>query len=261
MSVQPDPEQRPPVGTTGAASKNPYSGTLGPRYKEKHAHIRGRGLISSSALGLADGLITNLAFLTGFGSAETDLGLIRFAGLAAMLAGTVSMFFGGILAARSEFDLFRADSRREAYEIENERDEEIMELKELYMEKGLSAQEADSVVSRVSAHKDRFLEDMLVNELHIHASNIEKPYRLGVAIGLSFLVGALVPLLPYYAFGVKEYALVVSVAFSLVFLFSAGAWKGRIVGRTPWRSGLETLTIGAAAAAILFAIGTLLGFV
>ena len=181
--------------------------------------------------------------------------------MAALLAGSVSMFFGGILAARSELDLFRADSRREAYEIENERDEEKMELKELYMEKGLTPQEAEMVVSRVSANKDRFLEDMLVNELHIHSSHLENPYKLGATIGLSFLLGALVPLLPYYVLAVKENALRGSVLFSLAFLFSAGAWKGSIVGRKLWRSGLETLLIGAVAAAILFVIGTFVGFV
>jgi vacuolar iron transporter family protein len=232
-----------------------------PRYDEKHSHIRGRGLISSSALGLADGLISNLAFLTGFAGAESDIGLIRFAGLAAMLAGSVSMFFGGILAARSDHDLFKADSAREAYEIDNERDEEITELRQLYVEKGLTPAEAESVVSKISAHRDSFLEDMLVNELHIHKSSLVRPYRLGLVIGLSFLLGALVPLLPYYIVGVREEALVISVIFSLVFLFSAGAWKGSIVRRSPWRSGLETLAIGALATTILFVIGSLLGFV
>jgi len=245
---------------SGTAPRASTSGKMGPRYQEKHDHIRGRGLISSSALGLSDGLITNLAFLTGF-AAAADIGLVRFAGLAAMLAGTVSMFFGGILAARSELDLFRADSSREEYEIKNEREEEIMELKDLYMEKGLTAQEADMVVSRVSADKDRFLEDMLVNELHIHRAHLESPYKLGATIGLSFLVGAVVPLIPYYVFATKEYALVTSVVFSLIFLFSVGVWKGTIVGRAVWKSGLETLLIGAGAAAILFVIGTFLGFV
>jgi vacuolar iron transporter family protein len=259
MSSEPDPDEAHAT-PRGQTPKTSPSGRMGPRYQEKHEHIRGRGLISSSALGLSDGLITNLAFLTGF-STVADIGLIRFAGLAAMLAGSVSMFFGGILAARSELDLFRADSNREAYEIDNERDEEVAELKDLYMEKGLSAQEADLVVKKVAANKDVFLEDMLANELHIHSSHLEKPYKLGATIGLSFLLGALVPLLPYYVSGVKEDALVASVLFSLVFLFSAGVWKGTIVGRSPWRSGIETLLIGAIAASILFAIGTFLGFV
>jgi hypothetical protein len=46
------------------------------------------------------------------------------------------MFFGGILGARSELDLFHADARREAFEIENEREEEVQELKTLYRGQG-----------------------------------------------------------------------------------------------------------------------------
>jgi predicted membrane protein (TIGR00267 family) len=246
---------------TAAADEETIKGRSGERYQEKHQHIRGRGLISSSALGLADGLITNLAFLTGFGGAVGSISLIRFAGLAAMLAGAVSMFFGGILGSRSELDLFHADSKREAFEIENEREEEISELKTLYMEKGLTESEAETVVARVSANKERFLEDMLVNELHIHRSHLEKPYKVGLVIGLSFLVGALVPLAPYYLSTQKTVSVVASVAFSLAFLFGAGAWKGRIVQRNIWRSGLETLAIGAFATAVLFAIGSASTFV
>ncbi len=239
----------------------PVKGRLGVRYKEKHQHIRGRDLISSSALGLADGLVTNLAFLTGFGGAESSIGVIRFAGLAAMIAGAVSMFFGGILSARSELDLFRADSNREAFEIENEPDEELQELKTLYMDKGLTEGEAETVVSRVSADKEKFLEDMLVNELHIHKSHLEKPYKIGLVIGLSFLLGAFVPLVPYYLSAEKTVSVAFSVIFSLAFLFAAGAWKGRIVHREAWRSGLETMLVGAAAAALLFAIGSASAFV
>jgi len=236
-------------------------GRAGERYQEKHHHIRGRGLISSSALGLSDGLVTNLAFLTGFAGAVDTVDLIRFAGIAAMLAGTVSMFFGGILGARSELDLFHADARREAFEIENEREEEVLELKTLYRDKGLTEAEAEMVVARVSADKERFLEDMLVNELHIHRSHLEKPYKVGLVIGLSFLLGASVPLVPYYLGTDKAVSVVGSVASSLAFLFVAGAWKGRIVDRDAWRSGLETLMVGAFAAAILFAIGSASTFV
>jgi vacuolar iron transporter family protein len=230
-------------------------------YVERHPHISGRGLISASALGLADGLVTNLAFLTGFSGAVSSDSLIRFAGLAAMLAGAVSMFFGGILSARSEHDLFRADSDREAYEMEYETEEEKSELKWIYMDKGLSDQEAEKVVARLLTNKEKFLEDMLNNELHVHRDNLQNPYKLGAVIGLSFLVGAFVPLAPYLAFSAKSSSIVASVVVSLVFLFAAGEWKGRIVKRKPLRSGLETLLIGAVAAAILFVIGSAFAFV
>jgi vacuolar iron transporter family protein len=235
-------------------------GNRGSRYHEKHAHIRGRGLISSSALGLADGLVTNLAFLTGFGAVES-LAIIKFAGLASMLAGAVSMFFGGILGARSESDLFEADSRREAFEIEQEPEEEKTELRDAYKQKGLSDEETEIVVRRVASDKARFLEDMLVNELHIHKSSLENPLKVGIVIGLSFLMGSFVPLVPYYLFSLKSSALVVSLILSFAFLFTAGAWKGRIVGRTIWKSGLETMLIGGAATVILYLIGSIFLFV
>src|SRR5438132_9228335 len=86
---------------------------------ERHKHIRARSYIGSSALGVSDGLVTNLAFLSGFAGAASDsqFHLIQIAGIASMLAGAISMFFGGVLAGRSEYELFQADARREAGEI------------------------------------------------------------------------------------------------------------------------------------------------
>jgi predicted membrane protein (TIGR00267 family) len=231
------------------------------RYREKHKHIRWRGLVSSAALGLSDGLITNLAFLSGFGGAVASVGLIRFAGMASMLAGATSMFFGGVLSARSESALYEADSKREAYEIENEPEEEKAEMFDLYREKGLTEEEADMVVSRVSSDRVRFLEDLLLNELHISKSTLESPFRVGAAIGLSFLVGAFVPLAPYYLFSLKTSAVIASAILSSAFLFAAGVWKGRIAKKSVWKSGAETLLVGAVAAALLFLIGRASTFV
>lgn len=247
--------------TRAAEGANPASAGSGENNGEKHKHIPGRGLVSSSALGLVDGLVTNLAFLSGLAGGVSSIGLIRFAGLAAVLAGAVSMFFGGILAARSERDLFAADSRREAYEIRHERDEEVSELKELYKKKGLSEEEANMVVSRISADEEKFLEDMLTNELHVHESSLQSPYLVGAVIGLSFLIGAVVPLVPYYLYSVRATSVYLSAVVSLAFLFGAGAWRGRLVQKSTWKSGGETLLIGAVASAVLYAIGSTLVFV
>jgi predicted membrane protein (TIGR00267 family) len=231
------------------------------RYQEKHKHIRGRGLLSSTALGLSDGLVTNLSFLTGFTGAVASVSTIQFAGLASMLAGAASMFFGGVLSARSESALHEADSKREAHEIESEPEEERAELFDLYREKGLTEEEADMVVARVSSDKARFLDDMLLNELHISKSALENPFRIGAAIGLSFLMGAFVPLVPYYIFSPVTTAVIVSAILSSVFLFAAGAWKGQIAKKSAWKSGLETLLVGAVAATLLFLIGRTTTFV
>jgi len=228
---------------------------------ERHKHIQARNHIADSALGLSDGLITNLSFLTGFSGAISNIALIRVAGIAAMLAGSVSMFFGGLLATRSHIDLYHADSKREGYEIAHEPEEERRELNNFYLEKGLTEAEAKTVVNRVTSNKEKWLEDMLIHELHLHKSELGNPYRKGAIIGFSFLVGSLVPLLPYLLLTLKDYPILASLSTSLLFLFVVGAWKGRIVGKNIWRSGIEMLSVGVAGSLILYAIGTALFFV
>jgi vacuolar iron transporter family protein len=227
--------------------------------QEVHKHIKGRGIIRDIALGLSDGLITNLSFLAGFAGAVSDIQIIRFAGIAAMLAGAVSMFFGGLVAARSERDLFAADSRREALEIQMEPEEEKRELKNFYLNKGLTEEESDMVVSRITSSKQKWLEDLLTHELHIHETNLENPLKVASATGLSFLVGALVPLVSYFVFA-KPDSIIVSAVSSLIFLFLAGGWKSRLSGRSFWTAGMEMLLVGAAASLLLFFIGTIIGF-
>jgi predicted membrane protein (TIGR00267 family) len=228
---------------------------------ERHRHIRARDYIGSSALGISDGLVTNFVFLSGFAGAISNIQLLRFAGTASMLAGAISMSFAGILAQRSEYDLYHADAKREAGEIEQEPEEEKGELTDFYVAKGLSREDAERVVDKISANKEKFLEDILMHELHVHETKLENPLKMGGVIGFSFLVGALIPLAPFILLATRNDSILAAALLSPLFLFVVGAWRGRIVGRKIWRSGLETLVIGVAASGVLYLIGTLIGFV
>src|SRR5437667_12443505 len=111
--------------------------------REIHKHIRARSYIGGSALGVSDGLVTNLAFLSGFAAIECGrISLIQVAGLASMLAGSIVMFFSGVLAGRSEYELFQADRKREAGEIELDLVDEEGELRYFYVEKGSTPDDA-----------------------------------------------------------------------------------------------------------------------
>src|SRR2546421_7580672 len=198
---------------------------------ERHKHIRARGYIGSSALGISDGLVTNLAFLSGFAGATNNLPLIRFAGIASMLAGAISMFFGGLLAERSEYELYQADAKREAGEIEQEPEEEKSELRNFYVAKGLSQDQADRVVDQIASNKAKFLEDILMHELHVHRAKLANPIKMGRVIGLWFLVGALIPLATFLFLQTRIESLIGAALLSPTFLFSVGAWRGRVVGR------------------------------
>jgi len=228
--------------------------------REIHKHIRARGYIGSSALGVSDGLVTNLAFLSGFAAATSDLSVIRIAGVASMLAGGISMFFAGIMAGRSEYELYQADARREAGEIEEEPEEEKDELREFYIAKGLSHDQASSIVDQIASDKSKFLEDILMHELHVHRAKLPNPFKVGGVISSSFLLGALIPLVPFLLLPTRIDSLIVASLVSPIFLFSVGAWRGHVVGRKFWKTGLETLCIGLAAAFALYLIGLLLGF-
>ncbi len=177
-----------------------------------------------------------------------------------MLAGGVSMFFAGILAGRSEYELYQADARREAGEIEQEPEEEKDELREFYVAKGLSRDQASTVVEQISSDKAKFLEDILMHELHVHRAKLPNPFKVGGVIGASFLLGALIPLVPFLFLPTRVDSLIVAILVSPVFLFSVGAWRGRVVGRKFWETGLETLGIGLGAALTLYLIGLSLGF-
>ena len=232
------------------------------KVQEKHPHIKGRGILSDIALGLSDGVVTNLAFLAGFSGALTgDLGIIRLAGVASMSAGAVSMFFGGLIAGRTEHELFLADSEREAFEIENEPEEEKLELMQFYRDKGLSQEETDLVVKRITSDRKKWLDDMLIHELAIKEAKLESPLKIAGAIGISFLIGAFVPLVPYLVFSSKLLSVIFSVYSSLIFLFAVGGWKGQLSGRGLFlRAGLEMLVVGIVAVVILYLIGSILVF-
>ncbi len=233
---------------------------LKPLRREIHKHIRARGYISSSALGVSDGLVTNLAFLSGFTAATSSLQVIRIAGVSSMLAGAISMFFAGIIAGRLEYELYQADAKREAGEIEQEPEEEKQELRDFYIAKGLTREQATGVVERIASNKKRFLEDILMHELHVHQEELPNPVKIGGVMGMSFLVGALIPFGPFLLLPTRIDSLVATGLVSPLCLFSIGAWRGRVVGRKIWRTGLETLLIGVSAAVILYLIGLSFGF-
>jgi vacuolar iron transporter family protein len=230
--------------------------------REIHKHIRARSYIGYAVLGVSDGLVTNLAFLSGFAGAASDsqFHLIQFAGVASMLAGAISMFFGGVIAGRSEYELYEADAKREAGEIEEEPEEEKEELRDFYIAKGLNRDQAEKIVDQISSNKTKFLEDILMHELHIYQPKRSSPIQTGGVIGLSFLAGAFIPLAPFLFFQTRINSLIGAAVVSPVFLFSVGAWRGRVADRKFWRTGLETLLIGIVAAAILYVIGSALGF-
>jgi vacuolar iron transporter family protein len=110
------------------------------------------------------------------------------------------------------------------------------------------------IESRLFSDKALLLEDMAHKELGICPGHFEEPAGNALAMGLAYIVGGTVPLVPYMLLPLTE-ALSISIVAVLLALAAVGGLKGRLVGKPWWRSGLEMAAVAGAAALAGFLIG------
>lgn len=231
------------------------------RAEEKHQQQHGQYL-KSAVYGGLDGIVTTFAVVAGVAGAELNAGIVLILGFANLIADGLSMAVGDYLSTKSELEYEKAERERERWEIENYPEGEKRELVELYVEKGLNEEDAQTVVDIFARNKETWVEVMMVEELGIVRTD-ESPLRNAVVTFLSFAVFGLIPLLAYVVARILPYlqfdTFVVAAALTAATLFALGAVKVRITGRNWFKSGLETLAVGGIAAAAAFLVGRLLG--
>lgn len=204
---------------------------------EQHPH-RGDWL-REIVFGLNDGLVTTLVFIMAVSEiAPTRLLLVA---LGEVLAGGVSMALGGYLAARTARQILDQRIATERYEIEHEPDEERAELRAIYRNKGLSGPLLDRVVGHLTADRERWHRAMVHDELGVVEENNINPWLEGVQIGLSFVIGGLIPTVPvmFSLPQAKWWAYGLTALTALVL----GAIKARYTHQSPVRAGLEFLVV------------------
>lgn len=161
--------------------------------EELHPH--GGDWLREIVFGLNDGLVTTLVFIMAV-SAITA-GHVVLVALSELLAGGVSMGLGGYLAARTANQVLDHRIATEHYEITHEPEEERAELRAIYRGKGLHGDLLDRVVDQLTADKDRWLAAMVRDELGVVAHEAEQPWLQGALVGGSFMLGALIPIVPF----------------------------------------------------------------
>lgn len=213
--------------------------------KEQHPH-RGDWL-REIVFGLNDGLVTTLVFLMVVsGVAPTHLELIV---LGEVLAGGISMALGGYLSARTAQEVLDQRIATERYEIKHEPEEERAELRAIYQDKGFSGPLLDRVVSYLTANDERWHRAMVHDELGVVANERINPWLQGLQIGISFVVGGLIPTIPvlFSLPQVRWWAYGLTAVTALVL----GVVKARYTHKGPVRAGFEFLAV--------VTIGTLAG--
>ena len=215
-------------------------------------HFMGSDTVRDVVIGMADGLTVPFALAAGLSAAVTSTQLIVTAGLAEIAAGAIAMGLGGYLAARTDQEHYASEERREAWETENMRAAEIRETRDIFAGFGLQGQALDDVVKAVASDKTRWVDFMMRFELGLERPDPKRAPISAATIAGSYLVGGLIPLIPYMLAGSLHQALVYSVVFTGIALMIFGAVKGRLTGINPIKSGAQTLFVGGLAASAAF---------
>ncbi len=218
----------------------------------EHWHSPEGKLIREVILGINDGMIETLGFVTGVFGATAAAKIIVMAGTAQIIAGSISMGIGAYVSQKS----FKEFCDREE-EIEIKPKEERAEIEAIYKKKGFGGEELKMVVNRITSDKRVWLETMMVQELGLIREGYTHPVKSGAVTGLSYVLGAIPPLAPYFFLPVER-AFIVSVLFSMIFLFVVGAMKSRWAHVRWVRSGLEVMGFGLGAVIITYSIGRLI---
>ena len=215
------------------------------------------GRLREVVFGAQDGLLSTVALVTSLAVAFESQTTVVVAGLAGALPGMISMATGALLGSRAERDVQRAEIEREARELDTNPAEELAELVILFQREGMTYHEARQLADEISQDRDLWLKTLVEKELGISTEETANPVKDAVVMGLAFITGAAIPLVPHF-FLTGGTAIGVSVGATLAGLFSLGILKGRLVERSPLLQGLEILGIGTLSAGIGYALGALI---
>lgn len=220
----------------------------------KEEHLTSSAFISDIVIGMSDGLTVPFALAAGLSGAVSSTGIIVIAGIAEIAAGSIAMGLGGYLSGKTEQDHYSNEVKREYYEVENLRHREIAETKEFFANLGLSEELQDQATQEVARDKDKWVEFMMKYELGLDKPDPKRATKSAMNIGLSYVVGGLVPLSPYFFVESPLTGLKFSVVATLICLFIFGWFKSKITGVHPFRGALKVTMIGAMAAAAAFGV-------
>lgn len=222
-------------------------------------HLRsGGGTLRAAVFGVNDGLVSNFSLVMGFAGAEASPQYILLAGIAGLLAGAFSMGAGEYVSMGAQRELFEQQIALEKQELEMSPKEEEEELSLIYQAKGIPEEEANLLAHRIIQNPKTAIDTLAREELGLDPSELGSPWGASLSSFLAFVLGAVVPVLPYLAASGRV-ALIVSASLSCISLFGVGALLSVFTARGPLSSGLRMLGIGLLASAITFSVGRFLG--
>ena len=227
------------------------------RHRHREAHRSGRAAwLRAAVLGSDDAIVSTASLMIGVAASSTSKEVVLTAGIAGLVAGSMTMAVGEYVSVSSQRDAERADIELEARELAGQPEAELRELAMIYVKRGLDRELAMKVAEQLSAG-DRLGAHMR-DELGIDEASRARPLRAAWISAVSFASFAIVPVAALLVAPVSLRITVMAVC-SLVSLAVLGAFGGYLGGAPLGRAALRVTIGGGLAMAVTAAVGRLLG--
>lgn len=220
-------------------------------------HHKQASELSDIILGGQDGLVNVLGVILGIAAATSDPRIVLIAGLAATFAESVSMGAVAYTSTMADADFYESEREREYRHIHEMPHLEREEVRSIYSEKGFNGELLARIVDTITANQDVWVAVMMAEEHYLTPIDRSKALRAAIIVGVSAVVGSLIPLVPFVILPVTT-SIWVSILGTALVLYGVGAYKARLTVGRPWKSGLEMAVIGTVSALVGYAIGILL---
>lgn len=216
------------------------------------------GWLRAAVLGANDGMISVASLLIGVAASGATVELLLVTGMAGLVAGAVSMAAGEYVSVQSQADTEQADLRKEAHELKRNPEFELQELSQIYIERGLEPVLALEVAKQLSAHDA--LNAHARDEIGISAISSARPLQAALASALSFIAGAVFPLLAVAlsSAATVNLAIVITTCVGLLLL---GALASYVGGASMYRGATRVLLWGILAMLCTHVVGCWFGAV
>jgi vacuolar iron transporter family protein len=225
--------------------------------------------IEDFVYGATDGAVTTFAVVAGVVGASLSPSILLILGFANLFADGFSMAIGNYLSSKSRIEYIERERKREEWEIDNLAEQEIDEIRKIYSEKGFRDALLEEVTKVITSKRKVWVDTMMKEELGLIHNKSENPRNKAITTFVAFNLIGLIPLIPFiFAYIMVSNSssisieiddiFIYSIVFTAISFFSIGMIKGKVVNKSPIKSGLYSLGIGGTAAVVAFIVGYLL---
>ena len=228
-------------------------------YLHREVHLKSSDFITDVVIGMSDGLTVPFALAAGLSSAVLDNQIVTTAGIAEIIAGSIAMGLGGFLAGKTEQEHYASELNREYEEVESVPEKEKEEIKVIFAEYGLSSAAQSMLADELAKDKDKWVKFMMKYELGLEKPDANRATKSALTIGISYIVGGVIPLVPYFFTSTPIEGLKISAMITIVCLFVFGYFKSKVTGQPVLKGAIKVTVIGALAASAAFVSAKLIG--